>query len=573
MTHLDLDLELDFESEQVRGSVDIHVQRRDREAPLILDTHELSILGVAGLDGSPRVWQLGERVERFGRPLEIMLQPADAAVRVHYMSAPGAEALQWLAPEQTADGEAPFLFTQGQSILTRSWIPLQDSPGPRVSYTAKVRAPEGLTVVMSAESRGRADDGSWLFGLDLPIPAYLIALGAGKLESRDLSERCRVWAEPSLVEAAGNEFADTESMIQAAEELFGEYRWGRYDLLILPPAFPFGGMENPLLTFLTPTVIAGDRSLVSIIAHELAHSWSGNLVTNATWSDFWLNEGTTVYFEQRIMERVYGRERRDMEAAMSRAGLESLIAKQEPWENVLNIDLTGKHPDDGFSGVPYNKGAALMTLLEQLVGREAFDIFLQSWFDEHAFQSVTTHDFEVFLKERLLAQHAAQTADFDLDQWLHAPGLPDDAPAEESDALVRVDQELERLRAGAIPGELETGAWVSQQWEYFVENLPADYSAEDLSRIDAAFEFTQTGNNEVLCAWLVRAIRAAYRPADTRLEAFLMTVGRRKYLQPLYEELLVSERGIDRARSIYASARPRYHAVSTTTLDRLILQQ
>ena len=570
MTHLDLDLVLDFEARRVRGSVLLELERSDPDAALILDTLGLEIERVEGQDGSARPFALAPEVPRFGSALTIQLEPRDERVRVHYASAPAAEALQWLAPEQTAGGREPFLFTQGQAILTRSWIPLQDSPGPRVSYSARVRAPEGLTVVMSAESRGRAPDGAWLFELEHPIPAYLIALSAGELESRELSPRCRVWAERPLIEAAAYEFADTEKMIQAAEALFGAYRWGRHDLLILPPAFPFGGMENPLLTFVTPTVIAGDRSLVSLVAHELAHSWSGNLVTNATWSDFWLNEGTTVYFEQRIMERLFGRERRDLEAALGRESLLATMARQEPWQSVLHIDLAGRHPDDGFSSVPYNKGAAFLERLEQIVGRADFDRFLRAWFDEHAFQSVTTAQFEAFLRQRLCSEHPELVRSTSIEQWLEAPGLPQDAPPAESDALRRVEAELARLEAGALPSELDCQAWVSQQWKHFVTHLPASYGPMELSRIDAAFGFTETGNSEVLCAWLVRAIRAGYRPADERLERFLMTVGRRKYLQPLYEELLASEAGAARARALYAAARPRYHAVSTASLDRLL---
>ena len=418
---------------------------------------------------------------------------------------------------------------------------------------------------MSAVREGRADDGAYHFALDRPIPAYLIALACGELASREISERCAIWAEPDLVEAAAYEFADTEQMIQRAEELFGAYRWGRYDVLVLPPSFPYGGMENPLLTFLTPTVIAGDRSLVSIIAHELAHSWSGNLVTNATWSDFWLNEGTTVYFERRIMERLYGRQRVSMEASLDMDSLERTIARQEPWQSVLHIDLDGRHPDDGFSSVPYNKGAAFLTRIEKLVGRERFDVFLASWFDEHAFQSVTTADFERFLRERL----PSAASGIDLQQWIHEPGLPPDTPSFESDALQLVEAEHEALLQGSAPSELQTGTWVTQQWLHFLERLPASQrTSERLAELDRAFELTASGNSEVLCAWLGLTIEAGYGTADERLESFLGNVGRRKYLQPLYEKLLQHDR--TRARSLYGRFRERYHSVSTGTLDRIL---
>jgi len=364
VTHVALDLELDFEESRVSGSARLALERSDPEAPLVLDVRDLAIEEVVGSDGGAREFGLGPRQAGLGAPLAIELEPDDRHVTVVYRTGPGAAALQWLSPAQTAAGRHPFLFTQGQAVLTRTWIPLQDSPGVRVTYEANIRAPEPLVVVMSAEQKGRAPDGTWRFVLDKPIPPYLIALACGDITSREISQRCAVWAEPVVIDAAWAEFADTEAMIASAEDLYGPYLWGRYDMIVLPPAFPYGGMENPMLTFLTPTVIAGDRSLVSLVAHELAHSWSGNLVTNATWRDFWLNEGFTTYFEERIMEQVYGRERAEMEALLSYEGLRREIAELEPWATVLHVDLEGRHPDEGFSGVPYAKGALFLRRLE-----------------------------------------------------------------------------------------------------------------------------------------------------------------------------------------------------------------
>ena len=571
VTHLGLDLELDFEAQRVEGAVTLSLARHDPEAPLILDVQGLEVAGVSGADGEARTFRLGDEVPRFGQPLEIELAGGDESVTVRYRTGQGASALQWLAPEQTHGGEHPFLFTQGQAVLTRSWIPVQDTPGVRVTYAARVTAPEGLTPVMSAVSGGRDAGGAYLFELDNPIPSYLIALGCGDLASVDISGRCAVWAEPGLVESAAWELADTEQMIQRAEELFGDYRWGRYDILILPPSFPYGGMENPLLTFLTPTVIAGDRSLVSIIAHELAHSWSGNLVTNATWSDFWLNEGTTVYFERRIMEELYGVERVAMEASLDMDALDKLIARQQPWENVLCIDLEGKHPDDGFSSVPYNMGAAFFTRLEEIYGRERFDEFLGSWFDEHAFQSVTTADFEAFLRATLLSEDRELAAQIDLQQWIHAPGLPDDTPSWQSNGLTVVDEALAQLRGGASPASIETEEWVTQQWLHFLENLPERFDQpEELAALDAEFGLTRAGNAEIACAWFVVAAEKMYVQAHPEMEEFLGRVGRRKFLQPIYEGLMKSQDGKAYARTMYARFRSRYHSVATGTLDGVV---
>lgn len=570
VTHVALDLDLDFAARRASGSVTLDLVRTDPGAALVLDCMDLDIRDVLGGDLTPRAFELGPEREGFGRPLTIQLEPADQSVTVHYATTAGAEAMQWLGPEQTAGGEHPFLFTQGQAILTRTWIPLQDSPGVRVTYEATVRAPQELVVVMSAEQLGRDDDGAWRFRMPQAIPSYLIALACGDLEFMPVSGRAGVYAEPSIVAGAAAELEDTEAMIASAERLFGPYRWGRYDILILPPSFPYGGMENPRLTFATPTILAGDKSLVALVAHELAHSWSGNLVTNATWSDFWLNEGTTVYFENRIMEAVYGVERANMEQVLGLADLRKELEGLAPIDQVLHVDLAGRHPDDGFSGVPYEKGAAFLRRLEASFGRRAFDEFLRGWFDGHAFESVTTEQFVAWLERELLSRAPAAAARIDVGQWLNAPGLPGDLVEPESDALARVDRALGEWQDGTAPEDFATDGWVTQQWLHFLAGVPAGVGPRVLADLDAAFGFTSSGNSEILCAWLVIAVREGYAAADGRLETFLMNVGRRKFLKPLYVELARTEAGRARAREIYARARPRYHAVSTKTLDEVL---
>ena len=569
--HVTLELELDFARRCASGSVRLDLERNDLSAPLVLDSEALAIESVVGSGGGSRVHRLTERDPALGSRLEIELAPADRSVTIRYRTTEGAQAMQWLEPEQTSGGRRPFLFTQGQSILTRSWIPLQDSPGVRVTYEATIRAPEGLTPVMSAEQLGRDERGAWRFRMTEPIPPYLIALACGELEFRPLSDRTGVWAEPGIVDGARDELVDTENMVRQAEELFGSYRWGRYDLVILPPSFPFGGMENPRLTFATPTILAGDRSLVGLVAHELAHSWSGNLVTNATWRDFWLNEGFTVYFEQRIMERVFGPERSAMEKVLARRDLELEMAELAPWQQVLHCDLAGHHPDDGFSSVPYEKGALFLRRIEQLVGRAEFDRFLRGWFDGHAFQSVTTEEFLVSLDRELLSRHPDAAAQLDLQAWLYAPGLPADAPRTESALLAAVDREVVRWNAGAPASELETRGWVTQQWLRFLDALPDELRVTQLAELDRTFRLTQSGNSEILCAWLVICAHNRYGAADRAIAEFLLRVGRRKFLKPIYAELAKTPAGLRRAREIYALARPRYHAVATRTLDDLLL--
>lgn len=568
-THLDLSLTLDFDAQVARGYVEHLLERRVPDAPLVLDTDGLAIEAVTDQDGRPLTYRLAERDDRWlGQALTVELLPDTERVRVDYATSPTAEAMQWLAPEQTDGREHPFLFTQGQAILTRSWIPLQDSPGVRVTWDARIRAPQPLRTVMSADFREVHGEVT-RFRMTRPVPSYLIALACGDLRARPISGRCAVWAEPGVVGAATEELDDLERMVLACEELFGPYRWGRYDVLFLPPSFPFGGMENPCMTFATPTILAGDKSLVALIAHELAHSWSGNLVTNATWRDFWLNEGFTVYLEQRIMEHVYGRDRAAMEIALGMQGLQrELEALPEP-DQVLYVDLTGRNPDDGMTAVAYDKGAAFLRRLEEVFGREKMDAFLRAWFDEHSFRSVTTATFLAFLEQRLLAASPEAAARVDVEAWVQAAGLPADASIPDSERFAAVDAAVAALAGGAAPEALDTEGWVTQQWLRFLAGLD-DLDAQQLAALDAAFSLTRSGNSEILCAWLVLATRQDFRAVDARAELFLMTVGRRKFLVPLYEAVVAGAGGRDRALEIYRRARPRYHAVSQRTLDELL---
>lgn len=568
--HLDLELSLDFKSHRAVGIATHTLVRHQPDAPLWLDTDDLEIESVLDERGLALPYALGPADPQLGRPLRVALGPDTRQVAIRYRTAADAEAMQWLAPEQTNGGTRPFLFTQGQAILTRSWIPLQDSPAVRVTWSAIVHAPADLEVVMSASARG-GGSGTTTFRMERAVPPYLIALACGDLQRRELSPRCAVWAEPAVVDAAASEFADLEAMVQACERLFGPYRWGRYDVLVLPPSFPFGGMENPCLTFATPTILAGDKSLVSLLAHELAHSWSGNLVTNATWRDFWLNEGFTVYLEQRIMEQVFGADRAKMEIALGMGELRSELAALPAADQVLYIDLRGRNPDDGVTQVPYQKGAALLRRLEQVFGRERLDAFLRAWFDGHAFTSVTTRAFVDCLQRDLLATDPARAAKFDLATWLTAPGLPSDAPDAESQLFAAVDQALASFAAGGEAKALPAANWVTQQWLRFLAGL-REPSLGQLAALDAAFGLTRSTNYEALCAWLCLCARHGYRPADRRIELFLTTVGRRKFVKPLYEALLARPDGKVQALAIYRRARPRYHAVTVRTLDALLGQ-
>jgi leukotriene-A4 hydrolase len=570
--HSTFDLDVDFEARRLTGTVALELEHRETGAThLRLDTWKLDVQRVTGADGNDLRFELGEYDPVLGSALTIEVGAGDHVV-VHYATSPEARAIQWLEPEQTASGKA-FLFTQSQPILARSWIPCQDSPAVRVTYDATIRVPRELLALMSAENPvDRTDDGAYRFSMPQPVPSYLIALAVGDLEFRETGSRSGVYAEPSVVDGAAWEFADTEKMIEAAERLYGPYRWGRYDILVLPPSFPYGGMENPRLTFATPTILAGDRSLVTLIAHELAHSWSGNLVTNSTWNDIWLNEGFTVYFETRIDEELYGAEYTSMILRLGRQDLERAVRDETPRNTWLELDLAD--PDDGPTKIPYEKGSLFLRLIEARVGRERFDAFLRAYFDTFAFESMDTPTFLDHLRTELLEPAGVTAEQLQVEAWVHGPGVPDNAPEFTSDAFDLVDAQVSALVGGAAPASLRTDGWVSQQWVHFVRTLPLGTSHEVLAAVDTRFGFTASGNIEIATAWLELAVASGYafeEPAvDEALATFLTRHGRALYVRRVYAQLVASERGLARAREIFAVARPRYHSVTQGAVDRLL---
>jgi aminopeptidase N len=577
--HLALDLTVDFDARRLAGGADLTVERiAGAGRTLVLDTRGLDVASVEllapGAAPQPLAFSVGAADAHLGAPLSIAL-PSDLAkftLRIRYSTRPEASGLQWVAPAQTAGKVAPFLYSQSQAIHARSWLPLQDSPQVRFTYEATIRVPAGLRALMGAEPDASSGlDGVFRFDMPQAIPSYLMAIAAGRLEFRPIGGRTGVYAEPEIIAAASREFADTEKMLETGESLFGPYRWGRYDVLILPPSFPYGGMENPRLSFITPTVIAGDRSLVALIAHELAHSWSGNLVTNATWRDFWLNEGFTVYLERRIMAAVYGPRRAAMEDLLGFQSLEREVATLPPAEQILAIDLRGRDPDDGMSEIPYEKGRFFLGWLESRVGPPALHAFLQDYFAHFAFQSISTEQFRDYLDARLLAQHPGAVTPAELDQWIEQPGLPATAIRPQSDALIQVDAARAAFLAGArAPADLPHAAWSTQEWLYFLGNLPESMPRAQLDALDAAFDLTHATNNEIAFNWLSIAIRNGYEPAWPRLEQYLESIGRRKLIVPLYSAMMKTQDGAQRARAVYARARPGYHPITAASLDAIV---
>ncbi len=576
--HIDLDWDVLFDQKTLRGTAVLTVERvsANKQAPLILDSRALIITRVEtstdGTNYAPATFTVGAVDKILGASLTVPLPEKATRVRIHYSTDPGASGLQWLDPSQTAGKKDPFVFTQSQAIHARSWIPLQDTPQVRVTYFARVRTPRNLLAVMSAENDPHtARDGDYQFTMRQPIPSYLIALAVGDLSFRALGPRTGVYSEPSVVEKAASEFSDTEKMVRATEKLYGPYRWGRYDLLILPPSFPFGGMENPRLTFATPTILAGDKSLVALVAHELAHSWSGNLVTNATWRDFWLNEGFTVYLEGRIQEAVYGKARAQMEAVLARRELEEEMATLDDRDEILHVDLKGRDPDAGFTGVPYEKGALFLRHLEATFGRARFDRFLRGYFDHFAFQSITTEQFLEYLRKNLLDRYPNLAARVPVDEWINKPGLPPSAPKAESQAFSLVERQAKSWLKGEVAAaRIPVTKWTTQEWLHFLRSLPQQLERQKMAELDQAFRLTQSGNSEIAFQWLMMSIRNAYEPAYPRLEEFLTTIGRRKFIKPLYEELAKTPEGKERALLVYRRARPLYHPIAVTSIDDVL---
>jgi leukotriene-A4 hydrolase len=562
--HSELDLRVDFDRKVLEGSVTHRIKGKDR---LILDTKDLTISkvesSVNGQEFRAASFKLGAADKMLGAPLEVKLAEGTTHVRVHYVTSPTAVALQWLTAKQTAAKNAPYLYTQGQPIYTRSWIPLQDSPGIRITYRARIRTQPNFFAVMSAnnDQRTASPTGDYSFDMTQAVPPYLLALAVGEIQFRSIGGRTGVYTEKPMLDAAAKEFEDLDQMVSAAERLFGSYRWERYDLLVLPPSFPIGGMENPRLTFATPTIIAGDKSLVSLVSHELAHSWSGNLVTNATWSDFWLNEGFTVYVERRIQELLYTKQRSEMEFAIEIAELKQEMATLPEKDQLLYIDLKGRDPEEGVTLVPYIKGALMLRAIEDEIGRERFDGFIRGYFDKFAFQSITTAVFEAYLKEQI------PELKLNVKEWIYKPGLPASTPKIQSFLLNNVDEQLANWKQGK---PMDTREWVAQQWLHFLRGLPADLTAEKMAKLDQEFKFSQTKNSETLDAWLILAIRHKYAPAQPVVEEFLGRVGRQKFIKPLYQELAKTPEGKLRAKALFAKNKENYHPIAAAAIEALL---
>lgn len=575
-THLDLDLEVDFKNNTIYGTAthDISDHTTDK---MIFDINGLEIISVILDNNTETDYKIGKNDALLGQPLEVSIKPDTKQVRIQYKTTDQSGSLDWLPPALTSSKKYPFLYTQGQAILTRTWIPVQDSPLNRITYSATVKVPSELLAVMSADQLSEKNsEGIYKFKMDQAIPCYLIALAVGDLEYVKLDHRSGIYAEPELIKQCAYEFEDLPKMISIAEKIYGKYQWEQYDVVMLPYSFPFGGMENPRLTFANPTLIAGDKSLVSVIAHELAHSWSGNLVTNATWNDFWLNEGFTVYFENRIMEELEGKEIANILAIIEFQDLVESLALIEDSENPedanLKLNLEGRDPDDGMTDVAYIKGAYFLRTLENQVGRQKFDTFLKGYFKAHAFQTLTTEKFVSYLDEHLLKPNKIE---FNTQEWIYQPGLPENCIKIESPRLKAMEEFAHIVDKGGDLSKdnafrkLKLTDHITQEWQTFIRGLNNTVSHQQLAYIDKQLGLSIGANDILKSDWFKLCARANYKPAFPAMKKYLSKVGRRWLVEGIYADLAESNdpQRLAFAREAFEAAKPNYHSVTARSVS------
>ncbi|NMW23388.1 M1 family metallopeptidase [Rhodanobacter denitrificans] len=577
VTHLDLELTIDFPRKQLDGQATLKLDWKNPKAQsLVLDTRDLKIAKVEALaaDGktTPLKYALAPRDKVLGSKLTIAAPKHPAQVRIVYTTSPEASGLQWLTPAQTADKKLPFMFSQSESIHARSWVPLQDSPAIRFTYDARVTAPKDVRVVMSAINDAKHPlDGVFAFRQPHPIPSYLLAISAGDLAVKETGPRSAVYAEPSVVDKAAHEFEDTEKLIAATETLYGPYAWDRYDILVLPPSFPFGGMENPNMTFATPTVLVGDKSLVSLVSHELAHSWSGNLVTSAAWRDIWLNEGFTTYVQGRITEAVYGKALADEEALLSARALQKSIGAMAANAQKLAPDPRGIGADDALSDVAYDKGSWFLRTLEQRFGRDHFDAYLKGYFRHFAFQSITTEQMLDYMRPNLIGKYPGKMSWDEVKAWVYGEGIPHDAPLPDSPRFNAIDRERTDFLAGTLAADkLDAKGWNTQEWMYFLDRLPDVAPLDKLQQLDAAWRLTGTPNAEIGMRWYSHAIAAGDKSVWAAAAEHMTRIGRIYLTTPLYKAFVKTPEGLAYAEQVYAEARAGYHPLTQQVVEGIL---
>ncbi|HYO01746.1 MAG TPA: leukotriene A4 hydrolase C-terminal domain-containing protein [Mycobacterium sp.] len=580
MTHVDLALKVDFDRQMLGGHADLTIDVvKPGTTTLVLDTKALDIQGVQRWEGD--TWQdtnykLGAEDEILGQPLSIDIEPSTQRVRVFYETTEDSDGLNWASPEQTFGKSKPLMYSVSQSIYGRTWFPQQDTPALRVTYTADIETPPDMVAKMSASNDPSAVPAAkHHFEMKQSVVPYLISLAVGDFGFKAESDRSGVYAEGPMLDKAAYEFADTPQMMDIVESLYGPYAWERYDVMVMPPSFPFGGMEHARLSFLSPTVITGKRDLISLTAHELSHSWSGNLVTNRYWSDLWLNEGFTTYVEKRVVEALYGADRADLERALQYQSLQGDLAELSPPEQVLAIDLRGQHPDNVFTDIPYNKGSLFLTTLEKAYGRDVFDGFVRQYFADFAWQTITTEEFETYLNEKLVDRYPGKLTHDEIREWIHSPGYPAKGYVPTASALAGIDAQRVAFESGSLgAAQIDTTGWTVEHWTYLLQKLSTSLPAARLDALDAKFGLSGSTNLVQVSEWLNYALRAGYQPAiDKRLRAYLFEQGRIKLTKPLYQEMIKTPSGVILARGLLNETRPFLHPIMVWEIEKNVFEK
>ena len=599
-----LNLSADFSKKELSGTCTYTLARADAKSTasikhLILDVRTLVINSVT-VNSTAAKFSLKKSVneDAFGFGLHIPLDAikdwsakSQNTVTVDYHTTPQSEAIQWLSASQTLGKKHPYLFTQCQAIHARSLLPCQDTPAVKSSYSATITTPAPLRALMSAvndESKSTQDSSkgtnTWGFKQAIPVPSYLIALAIGNLKSKSVGKVCAVWSEPEILDECAKEFEDTEKFLESAESFLIPYQWGRYDLLILPPSFPYGGMENPCLTFVTPTLLAGDKSLVDVIAHEAAHSWSGNLVTNCSWEHFWLNEGFTMYVQRRILAHFENDAKYDQR--VKEQEFDALVDLKALKENVYDFgvdheftklipDLTGKDPDDAFSSVPYEKGYNFLFYLKGLVGGyKVMDGFLKAYFTKFKFQCITSGDMKDFFLSYFAKTVSKEKLDsIDWDGWMFKPGMP----LVKNQFDTSISSMVNKLTTQWTEGNWEAcsdkdiAKWTTMAKMYFLQQLQevdGGFSHSVLGQMDKLYSFTATRNAEIRYRWLNLCLINDYKPVYGEVVKFISEQGRMKFVRPLYKALAKAKGGEKLAKDTFNKVKDSYHLITSKMVHK-----
>lgn len=557
--HVDLDWDVDFTKKVIKGSATYKFKiLKDDLTTILLDVSGINISDVSILASGNEIpinFMISDEVKNIGSKLTLDL-PCDSSgeltVRINYETSPEAAALQWLTAEQTLGKKHPYLFSQCQAINARSLFPCQDSPAVKFTYNGHVRYPSELKGLMSAILT-ESGEGYAKFEQTVPIPSYLLAIAVGDVVSRTLGPNCRVWAEEGIIDECAEEFSETPLMLQVASEICGPYVWKQYDLLVMPPSFPFGGMENPCLTFITPTLLAGDKSLADVVAHEISHSWTGNLVTKKNFEHFWLNEGFTVFVEGKIVGRMHGDKERDFHSIRNLTELRENIRTQladTPELTKLIVDLTNCSPDDSFSSVPYIKGSTFLRYIEDTIGGpDIFEPFFKFYLNKYKYKSITTDDFKRTLYEFFLDNDnvMSKLEKIDFDTWLYGEGMPPTIPNFDS-SLATVCVNLANLWATKSAQELVDLPDIKikitvQQLIDFLSKLIEKRDIKDLNKekvelLESTYNVNTTKNAEIRFRFLRLCIRARLLSRMDEIIRFANSNFRMKYVRPIYRDLV-----------------------------------